>query len=292
MRALVLALWAVWICQAAEPIRLIVRGDDFGYTHASNMALEKAFEDGVMQSASLLTPGPWFSETARIIRGHPEWSVGVHLTITSEWNTLRWRPVSPISAVPSLVAPDGYLYGFGYRAPRPADWKADGAPWAEHAPNPVEAEHEFRAQIERALGLGLQLDYVDCHMAMACREDLLPITQKLAQQYCLGISGGGMFGEKRFSPKYPDTTRAGIKKALLTALRELEPGLYLYVGHPAEDAPELRAVDTNDGVWWAERRSSVLAAWTDPEVRAEIERKGIELVSIGSLFDKQACAPR
>ena len=56
---------------AAEPIRLIVRGDDFGYSHASKLALEGAFEHGIVTSASLLTPGPWFAETARSSSANP-----------------------------------------------------------------------------------------------------------------------------------------------------------------------------------------------------------------------------
>ena len=42
-------------------IRVIVRGDDFGYTHASNEALPRAFAAGFMTSASLLVPAPWFA---------------------------------------------------------------------------------------------------------------------------------------------------------------------------------------------------------------------------------------
>lgn len=284
---LLLATCAVGLAQ--EPIRLVVRGDDFGYAQASNRAMEKAFADGVMQSASVLVPGPWFAETAAMLRAHPEWSAGVHLTITSEWNRLRWRPVSPITAVPSLVAPDSYLWGFGYSGPKPKSWAADGAPWAEHAPNLREAENEFRAQIERALAMGVRLDYVDCHMGMACREELLPITKKLAAEFCLGISGAGRFQERRANPDYPDDTREGVKIGLLRMIEGLTPGLWLYVGHPAADSEELRAVDTNSGERWALRRSSVLAAWTDREVRAAIERKGVELVSYRELTASMPC---
>lgn len=278
--------------QSSEAIRLIVRGDDFGYTHASNVAMVQAFEKGVMTSASVLTPGPWFGETARILRAHPEWSVGVHLTITSEWNTLRWPPVSPAGAVPSLTAPDGFLWAFGYRSPRPADWRADAAPWAERAPDPGDVEREFRAQIERALRLGVRLDYIDCHMGMACREDLIAITRRLAKEYCLGISSVGMFGEQRFSAKGETNTPEGFTRALVERLDKLAPGLYLYVDHPANDTPELRAVDTNDGEMWGDIRSSVLAAWTDARVRKAIRDRGIELTPMRELFDRSSCAPR
>ena len=289
--AALLACWAQSL-QAAEAIRLIVRGDDFGYTHASNVAMAGAFDNGIMTSASVLVPGPWFAETARMLRERPERSVGVHLTITSEWNALRWPPVSPAGAVPSLVAPDGFLWAFGYRSPEPVDWGEDAAPWASHAPDPAEVEREFRAQIERALELGVRLDYVDCHMGMACREDLLPITRKLAKEYCLGISSVSLFGEKRLSAKGETNTPADFTKALVEALEGLTPGLYLYVDHPAIDTPELRAVDTNSGERWGDIRSAVLAAWTAPEVRAIIERRGIELVGMRELFDRAACKPR
>ncbi len=290
-----LILMAVCACAGAgaqDLIRLVVRGDDFGYTHASNLALDDAFERGVMTSASVLVPGPWFSETAATLRAHPEWSVGVHLTITSEWNRLRWRPVSPISAVPSLTAPDGYLWGFGYGSPKPSRRPADEAPWAQHAPDPAEAEREFRAQIERALASGVRLDYVDCHMGMACRDDLYPITRRLAREFCLGVSGKDVFNERRAKPEYPDNSPSGIKAGLLRMLEELTPGLWLYVGHPAARTPELEAVDTNSGAMWAERRSSVLAAWTDPEIRRVIAERGIELVSMRDLWDDEACRPR
>ena len=277
---------------AQERIRLIVRGDDFGYTQASNLALAPSFDRGVMTSASVLVPGPWFAETARILRGRPEWSAGVHLTLTSEWNTLRWPPVSPAAAVPSLVAPDGFLWAFGYGRPRPEEWPSDGAPWAEHLFDAGEAEREFRAQIDRALKLGVRLDYIDCHMGMACRAELADITRKIASDYCLGISSLGYFGEQRFSAKSPDGSADGLRRALIEGLEKLGPGLWLYVDHPAVDTPELRAVDTNTGVRWAEHRSAVLTAWTDPEVRSTIERRGIELVSMRDLFDREACAPR
>ena len=102
-----------------ERIRLIVRGDDFGNTQAANAVMAEAFADGAISSASVLVPGPWFAETASIVRAHPDWSVGLHLTITAEWNGLRWGPVAPADEVPSLVAPDGYFYNRGYHWEEP-----------------------------------------------------------------------------------------------------------------------------------------------------------------------------
>jgi hypothetical protein len=272
-------------------IRLWLRGDDFGYTHASNMAMETAFEEGFMSSAGLLVPGPWFSESASMALAHPDWNVGVHLTISSEWNVLRWRPVSPISEVPSLVASDGYLYTSGYRAssatPRPDDLRAF------HEPNLVEVEKEFRAQVERAKAAGLNIQYVDCHMGMACREEILPITRKIAAENCIPIAGSQSFpGMRNISLAWDQRTPAEGRRLLEAELRKLTPGLWMYVAHPAVDTPELRAVDTDSGERWAHQRSSVLALWTDPDVRKLIDELGIELVGPRDLFDYEACRPR
>ncbi len=279
--------WLQAVAEGQERIRLIVRGDDFGYTHASNQALEQAFEDGVMTSASLLVPAPWFAETAALARDRPDWSLGVHLTITSEWNHLRWGPLSAVSEVPSLVAPDGRFWGWGYYRPRPADFPEDSAPWAHSPPDPGEVEVEFRAQIMQALQAGVRIDYVDCHMGFACRDALLPVTLRLASEFCLAVSSAGLYGEQRFAPQYPvDNNDAGVKAALIDSLKELQPGLHLYVGHPAVRSPELLAVDSTRGEYWHQRRGAVLKAWTDPEVRAAIEARGIELVPMRELVPK------
>ena len=293
--ALAAAIWA-WQAPAAQDgegaIRLIVRGDDFGYTHASNEGMRRAFDDGIMTAASLLVPAPWFAETADLARERSDWSLGVHLTITSEWNRLRWGPLAAASAVPSLLAPDGRFWGRGYYRPRPADRPPDAAPWAPRAPDPREVETELRAQIEQALRAGLRLDYVDCHMGLACREELLPVTLRLAEEFCLAVSSARLYGERRFAPQYPDDNNdEGVKRALLDALAALEPGLHLYVGHPALRSPELGAVDSGEGEFWYRRRGAVLAAWTDPDVRAAIESRGIELVTMRE-FVPSGCAPR
>jgi predicted glycoside hydrolase/deacetylase ChbG (UPF0249 family) len=295
MQRLLFWLLVACICTPAwaqdGKIRLWLRGDDFGYTHASNVAMEKTFNEGIMTSASLLMPGPWASESAALAVANPDWSIGVHLTITSEWNVLRWRPVSPISEVPSLVAPDGYLWGNGYR-PGPADPDLTSLR-ATHRPNPAEVEKEFRAQIERAKTLGLNVEYVDCHMDMACREELLPITRKLAAENCIPIAGRQSFPQmQNFGLDWDERTPAEGRRLLTAQLRKLTPGLWMYVAHPAADSPELRAVDTESGERWARQRGSVMALWTDPEIRALIDELGIELVGPRDVFDYQACQPQ
>ncbi len=277
---------------APARVQLLVRGDDFGGTHASNAALPRAFAGGIMRSASLLVTGPWFLETSALARAHPEWAVGVHLALTSEWDRLRWAPILPVTDVPSLVAPDGYMYGGGYFHPDPGLSTAHMPHWAGHPPRPQEVERELRAQIRWAQRNGLRVDYLDCHMGMACAPDLLPIVRRLAEELCLPVPEQGLLGEREIAIPWDEFTVPAGRRAFERLLRSLDPGLWRLITHPAEDHPELRAIDSEWGPDVAAQRSAELALLTDPDVRALIVELGIELVSVRDVWDYTSCAPQ
>ncbi len=270
-------------------IRLIVRGDDFGYSHASNEALGPAFEEGIMRAASVLVPGPWFLETAELVRAHPEWTIGIHLTITAEWNRLRWRPISPISEVPSLVAPDGFLYGNGYYREPPNDYSPNAAPWAHHPPDLAQVEKELRAQVRYAQQNGVRIDYLDCHMGLACSEQILPVMKKLAAELCVPIASRGFLGEQAVRLDWQRNTIEEARELIGGMLGSLQPGLWLYVGHPARDSAELRAVDSEVGLEWATRRNAVFEIWRDPEIKRLVAERNIQLVSPRDLWNSGNC---
>jgi predicted glycoside hydrolase/deacetylase ChbG (UPF0249 family) len=83
-------------------------------------------------------------------KAHPDADLGLHLTLTAEWQTFRWGPVTPRNLVPSLVGPDGNFY-------------ATTEEFARHA-QVNEVETEIRAQIERAKAMGLDPTHLDAHM--------------------------------------------------------------------------------------------------------------------------------
>src|SRR5690349_18545600 len=93
--------------KSAAPIRLLVRGDDMGFSHSGNEALIKCHRDGIETSIEVLAPSPWFPEAARLLAENPSVDVGVHLTLTSEWDNVKWRP---LTACPSLIDTDGYFF--------------------------------------------------------------------------------------------------------------------------------------------------------------------------------------
>src|SRR5262245_47627457 len=129
---------------------LIVNGDDVGMCHSANLATIEALEKGLMRSATIMVPCPWFPEIAAYAKKNPEKDFGIHLCHTSEWIRYRWGPVAERSQVPGLLDPDGYL------------WR-DGPEVYQHS-KPEEALIEGRAQIKRALTAGVDVTHLDSHM--------------------------------------------------------------------------------------------------------------------------------
>lgn len=258
-----------------DKIRLIVRADDFGFSHSSNMALEKLCSDGVLTAASVIVNTGWLDETVAILKKHPHVSVGVHVCLNSEWVPYKWGPVLPATDVPSLV--DEWGHFFGTRKDMLA-----------HKPDLDEVEREIRAQVDLAIRKGLKISYMDHHMGAAVTTpELRERFVKVAREYNLGISR--WFGEVQ-GPIVYNVEPARKSEFLLTELKKLtKPGTYLVVCHTLVKTPEvevLRDLNVTGPKNMAEHRQAELDMLCDPRLRRLIEEKGIELVGYDTLQEK------
>lgn len=156
----------------AGPSRqLIPHIDDLGACHGANAAFLDLAAAGLATCGSVMVPGPWFREMAEAAAADPSLDIGVHLTLTSEWRTCRWAPLSTTSPASGLIDPDGYFW------PDVQSLDAHLVPEA--------AEVEMRAQIERALAAGIRPTHLDAHMAAAMLPELLGAHVRLARDYGL-----------------------------------------------------------------------------------------------------------
>lgn len=148
---------------------VILHVDDVGMCHGANQAYLGLAERGFVTCGSVMVPCPWFREIAEAAAADPALDLGVHLTLTSEWEHYRWAPISTVSRASGLIDDDGFL------------WR-DVASLRRHVV-PEAAEAELRAQIERAQAAGIRPTHIDAHMAAAMLPELLDCHVRLGHDY-------------------------------------------------------------------------------------------------------------
>ena len=87
----------------SEKVRVVVHEDDVGMNHGANAAFAELFELGICTAGSVMVPCPWFLEVAEMQAKNPRLDIGVHLVLTSEFRTYRWRPLTGASQASGLV---------------------------------------------------------------------------------------------------------------------------------------------------------------------------------------------
>ena len=212
-----------------EKIPVLIRCDDIGMCHAVNVAAKEVLETGMPVSMSVMVPCPWFTEAAELLKKYPNVSIGIHLTLNSEWKQYRWGPVSGSQSVPTLVDSLGSFF------------PSRSALFGNH-PKISEIETELRAQIEKALHAGLKIDYLDYHMGAAVQTlETRMIVEKLAAEYKLGIS---RYYDEVEAEGWYFVPVAGKLDTMMVKLKTLLPGgTKLFVVHVGLDTPEMSAME-------------------------------------------------
>lgn len=261
-------------------IRLIIRGDDMGFCHAANVACIRCYREGIMRAVEVMVPCPWFEEAVKMLNENPDLDVGIHLTLTSEWDNLKWRP---LTNAPSLVDKDGYFY------PQTRQWNRwpSGTGFYDANPKLEEVEKELRAQIELAMKKIKNLTHLSAHMGTAtCRPDLEKLVKQLAKEYSLH-SGWDELTEQgvKYIGDWGSNEDALEKReaALIKALQKLTPGTWILVEHPGLDTPEMRAIGHRSYENVAAHREVVTKTFISPKVKEAINKKGIKLISYAAL---------
>lgn len=252
---------------------LIVNCDDLGTTRASNVATYQALRSGWATSATLMMPCPWARDAARLYMGE---DIGVHLTLTSEWDTYRW---GPLTHAPSLNDGDGGL-------PRTIQDVWDHADLEE-------VRRECRTQIERAILWGFDVTHLDSHMGtLQLRPEFFDVYLEMAVEFALPLRMAGASAERvvgfpfrRLAADegvvFPDhfvLCPVGARKTIERVVHDLRPGVTEVFLHPSVDCDETRAAQPD----WANRIDDH-AFVMDDMFRAILDRAGVELISFRAL---------
>ena len=258
---------------------LILNCDDLGSSHSANDAIYEALRDGLATSATLMVPCPWSREAAARYRGE---DVGVHLTLTSEWDLYRW---GPITHAPSLLDGDG---GF----PRTIQEVWDHADLDE-------TRRELRTQVERAILWGFDVSHLDSHMGtVQLRPEFFDIYLELAVEFALPMRMPSLSAERvigfparRLAEEegvvFPDffvhVPGVGSRKAIEKVLYDLRPGVTEILFHPAVDSGELRSSHPD----WPNRVDDHFLLVHDRDVRSLVDRAGVKLIGFRELRELQ-----
>ena len=262
---------------------LVIRIDDMGALHSVNEASIDTYKNGIAQSAEVLVVGSWFPEAVKMLKENPGLDVGVHLAITSEWENVKWRPLTDC---PTLVDENGYFFPMmGPNAAYP------GQSIMENMANfdINEIEKEFRAQIELALKNIPQVTHISGHMmSTAFNPQVMEVVQKLSEEYNLpSIDRGEAFKQYNFSYTGYDGPRATTEEKIasfIKALEKMEKGKrYIFIDHPAYNDSEMQTVMHVGYENVAVDRQGVTDLLKSEEVLKVIQERGIKLIDINTL---------
>jgi chitin disaccharide deacetylase len=273
-------LFALVACSQQKATRLIVRGDDMGYTHSGNEALIKCYKEGIETSIEVIVASPWFPEAVRLLQQNPGVDVGIHLALTSEWENIKWRPLTDC---PSLKDSNGYFYPMVF-----PNKNYPGLSIMENKWKLADIEKEFRAQIELALKKIPRISHISSHMNCTHMEpEINELTNKLAKEYHIDID---LEEHNVLWVGYdgPSKTSAEKIQSFLNTLSKLEAGkTYWFIDHPGIDNEELRAVYHTGYEWVAADRQGVTDLFTSEKVKVFIKQKGIQLISYRDLIQQK-----
>ena len=258
---------------------LILHADDLGVAHSENVASFDALDRGAVSSASIMMTTPWVTEVAAYAKAHPNADLGLHLTLTSEWESFRWGSVASKDQVPSLFDSDGTF-------PRETQTVVKRAKLAE-------VDRELRAQVDRALALGIRPTHLDSHMgALFTTPELTDVYVKVAHDYhlpFLGARTGTRPVAKSVSDRDilpdailiagPEVPRDKWAAFYLDAIAHLKPGLTELIVHVGYDNAELQAVTVGHepyGSAWRQRDYDVV---TSAEFKRALEDNHVVLVT-------------
>lgn len=272
---------------------LITHIDDIGFSHASNVASFECLDVGAASCGSILVNGPWFPEAVQFCKDNPGYDVGVHLTLTCEYDTFRWPALSTRDRQSGLLDGQGYLWRTREDAIRNV--------------TEIAAETEMRCQIETAVAAGLEITHIDTHMGSVVHPKFLGSYLKLAQEYGVPaflpnvtrerlnqlkegdlaeeyiaviaqIDAGKVptLDEIIIDTLQPMTDKSAFYRELIDSVK---PGLTHLLFHPAVMGDELAAIDKRA----SESRHADYLAFRDGDLKTYIEAAGCQLIGYREL---------
>lgn len=267
---------------------VIIHTDDIGMCQASVSAFSDLFAFGLISSGAIMMPCPWALHAVEFQVNHPAADLGIHATLTSEWQTYRWRPLSTRDAQSGLLDEQGFFHR--------------RSPAVQASASPQAVALELETQIQFALASGLKPTHMDTHMGSVAHPRFMQAYIDLAIKYRIPpmvfrmdqagwratgmsaevasvVAGYVMQLEQSGLPLLDHLVSLPLDKPenrleqAKAAFASLKPGITHFIIHPSMDTPELRAITPD----WPARVQDYLTFLSE-ELRSEIKNLGIHII--------------
>lgn len=263
---------------------LIIHADDLGLSSSENEASIEAMKHGSVNSGSVIAPCLKFQEIVNFSKSNPQADIGIHLTITSEWGSYKWRPILPTNEVPSLVDSDGYFF--------------DNHINLLSQFNAKDIEKEFRAQINLVIESGIVPTHLDTHMFTAFRNpNIQNIYISLGKEYNVPVLlnkdksflnfnlDKEILVNELYIAKSVDYTR-GLDNFYRKILQSLKSGLNSILVHTAYNNTEMHNITQNEVNYGSIWRQADFDFFTSEDCKQIIKNKNIQLITWREIKNK------
>ena len=265
----------------------MVNADDFGFTPDVNRGIVEAHREGILTATTLMANGDAFDDAVRLARQTTTLDIGCHLVLIGGRSVVSGRALP--ESVPRLLG------ALAKREIRPYE--------------------ELAAQVRRIRGAGIRPTHLDTHKHTHLAPPVLDAVARIGEEFGipwvrrpfdfpLNALRGTVPRMKRMTSDALGVMRRRFHRVLsrhgcrttdhfagfqitgrfrtaelVELLGVLPEGSTELMCHPGRCGPELRKARTR----LKESREDELAALVAPEVRAALERHGIELVDYAGL---------
>jgi predicted glycoside hydrolase/deacetylase ChbG (UPF0249 family) len=272
---------------------VILHTDDIGMCQASVHAYADLWENGTISSGAIMMPCPWAMEAAEYCRTHPGVDMGVHATLTAEWDRYRWAPLSTRDPSSGLMDADGFFHSTSEAA-------------QEHG-DPDAVLVELQTQVRKAREWGVDITHVDTHMGTVASPKFITAYLQSAMQIhvpaMIPRPGASVYGERDLDPGtielftgfiqqveeqgmplvdemagMPLDQPVGQVEIAKQLLGSLKPGLTHFLFHPSVDTPELRAICPD----WPSRVANY-HTFMSKEIKDFLKNSGIQVIGYREL---------
>src|SRR5690554_369694 len=276
---------------------LLLHMDDLGMSPEANDAGKFYIANDHILSGAVMMPCDDAEPFIEWVKNVPKADIGVHLTLTSEWKTWRWAPLSNPEEVPGLIDPEGKMWRRVHEVVMNA--------------TPEEVETEIRAQIDRMLEMGLNPTHIDTHMGtLYGSPDFLKVFLKVAEEYKIPANAIDLSNPKVAdfygAQGYPITdevigmladyslprldnfgsvpkgeTYEEVKNNFYRLVSALDPGITEIIFHPSVETENVKTIT---GSW--QQRAWEAQMFADPEVIRFFEENDIILTTWREVMER------